>query len=109
MQEVALREYAQLRSGAPGTVFFLEPIPTTGTSEPPPGPPGAGGGGGGPGNVLHRFELKNRKAAAFAQGVAQYVVSADGRKLLYRTPGGQGALFLVTFVRLTWVRLTTTS
>ena len=31
----------------------------------------------------------------YAQNVAQYVVSADGKKLLYRTPGAQGALFLV--------------
>src|SRR5690606_6049344 len=33
--------------------------------------------------------------APFVQGVAQYVVSADGKKLLYRTGGQQGALFLV--------------
>jgi tricorn protease len=93
VQDVALREYGQLRAGAPGTVFFLEPIPQTGTSEPP-GPPGAGGGGGGA-NVLHRYQLTTRKAAQFATGVAQYVVSADGKKLLYRTPGQNGALFLV--------------
>ncbi|HEY5441589.1 MAG TPA: PDZ domain-containing protein [Gemmatimonadaceae bacterium] len=92
VQDVALREYAQLRAGAPGTVFFLEPVPETGTSEPPPGPPG---GGSQPGNTLHRYQLTTRKAAPFAQNVAQYVVSADGKKLLYRTPGQNGALYLV--------------
>ncbi|MEO5814291.1 MAG: PDZ domain-containing protein, partial [Gemmatimonadaceae bacterium] len=92
VQDVALREYGQLRAGAPGTVFFLEPIPQTGTVEPPG--PGAGGGGGNA-NVLHRYQLSTRKAAPFSTGVAQYVVSADGKKLLYRTPGQNGALFLV--------------
>ncbi len=91
VQDVALREYAQLRAGAPGTVFFLEPIPTTGTAEPTPG----AGGGSGASNVLHRYQLAMRKAAPFSTGVAQYVVSADGKKLLYRTPGQNGALFLV--------------
>ncbi len=82
---VALRNYGQLRAGLPGTVFFTEAVPQTGTASD--GPP--------PGGVLHRYQLKDRKAAAFAQNVAQYVVSADGKKLLYRTPGEQGALFLV--------------
>ncbi|HET9012840.1 MAG TPA: PDZ domain-containing protein, partial [Gemmatimonadaceae bacterium] len=87
VQDVALREYEQLRAGAAGTVFFLEDVPTTGTAE---SAPDAGNGG-----TLHRFQLSTRKAAPFAQNVAQYVVSADGKKLLYRTPGQQGALFLV--------------
>jgi tricorn protease len=88
---VAQRNYAQLRSGPAGTVFFIEPIPATGTQEPTPG----GGFGGAPAGVLHRYQLKDRKAAQFAQGVVQYVVSADGHKLLYRTPGQQGGLYLV--------------
>jgi len=88
---VAQRNYTQLRSGPAGTVFFVEPIPATGTQEPTPG----GGFGGAPAGVLHRYQLKDRKAAQFAQGVVQYVVSADGHKLLYRTPGQQGGLYLV--------------
>jgi tricorn protease len=90
VQEVALRDYSQLRAGVPGTVFFLEAIPLTGTAEPTPDNAGAGTGG-----TIHRFQLSTRKAAAFAGNAAQFVVSADGRKLLYRTPGQQGALFLV--------------
>ena len=38
VQDVALRDYAELRSGPAGTVFFLEPIPVSGT-----GGRGAGG------------------------------------------------------------------
>jgi tricorn protease len=91
VQDVALREYTQLRSGAAGTVFFLEPTPATGTAEPTPGP----GGQAAPGNTLHRYQLSTRRAAPFAQNVAQFVVSGDGKKLLYRTPGQSGALFLV--------------
>jgi tricorn protease len=82
--DLALRDYSQLRAGAPGTVFFLEAIPATGTGDRP------GGGFGGGGGTLHRYQLGTRRAAPFAQGVAQYVVSADGRKLLYRTGGGGG-------------------
>ena len=75
---VALRDYAQLKAGVAGTVFFLEPIPVSGT------------GGGGAGNTLHRYQLSTRRAQAFVQSAAQYTVSADGRKLLYRTGGGGG-------------------
>ena len=97
---LAQRNYAQLRPGLPGTVFFTETVAPTGTAED--GPP--------PGAVLHRYQLKDRKAASFAQNIAQYVVSADGKKLLYRTPGAQGALFaagtilaLVVLFANTWL------
>jgi len=91
VQDVALRDYSQLRAGAPGTVFFVEALPETGTGSPPPAAPGQGPSGG----ALHRYQLGPRKATPFAANVAQYVVSGDGRKLLYRTPGAQGALYLV--------------
>jgi tricorn protease len=80
---VTERDYGELRAGPAGTVFFLESVPASGT--------GAATGG----NTLHRFQLSTRRAAPFVQGVAQYVVSADGRKLLYRTGGAQGGLYLV--------------
>jgi tricorn protease len=76
VQSVALRNYNHLKSGVSGTVFFLESVPQSGTS--------SGGGGA----MLHRFQLTGRRAQQFATRVAQYVVSADGRKLLYRTGGG---------------------
>jgi tricorn protease len=88
---VAERNYTQLRAGPSGTVFFIEPIPPTGTQEPVPG----GAFAGAPRGELHRYSLRERKATPFVSNVTQYVVSADGRKLLYRTPGQQSALFLV--------------
>ncbi len=91
VQGLIERDYAGLRAGPAGTVFFLEPIPASGTT----GGPGAGGPGAGGGNTLHRFQLSARRATPFAMGVAQFTVSADGRKLLYRTGGQAGGLYLV--------------
>lgn len=82
---VAERDYSALRAGPAGSVFFLESVPVTGTAA----------AASGAGSTLHRFQLSVRRAAPFAMGVAQYVVSADGRKLLYRTGGAQGGLYLV--------------
>jgi tricorn protease len=68
---VPARQYAQLKVGAEGTVFMLEaPAPGTGAR----------------GNTLHRYQLKERKGIVFQSGVAEYAVSADGKKLVYRTP-----------------------
>ncbi len=82
---VAQRDYRELRAGPAGTVYWVEPVPATGTVEVV-GP--AGG-------VLHRYQLKDRKAVQFASNVADYTISADGKKLLYRTPGATGGLYLV--------------
>jgi tricorn protease len=76
---VTAREYSQLRAGAPGTVYYLEA-----------GGAAGGRGGGGGGNTLIRYRLSDRRAAPFASGVSMYEVSADGRKLVYRTGGGGG-------------------
>jgi tricorn protease len=73
------RQYAELKAGTAGTVFYLE----AGTAS-------GGRGGGGGGSTLHRYRLTERRAAPFVSGVAEYDVSADGRKLLYRTGGGGG-------------------
>ncbi|MDB4889970.1 MAG: peptidase [Gemmatimonadetes bacterium] len=82
---VAQRNYANLEAGPAGTVYWIEDIPATGTAEAT-GPTGG---------TLHRYILKERKATPFASNVADYTVSADGKKLLYRTPGAAGGLFLV--------------
>jgi tricorn protease len=68
---VPSRPYSQLKPGASGTVFFLEAEP----------------GEDARGNTLHRYRLSERKPAAFQSNVAEYAVSADGKKLVYRTPG----------------------
>lgn len=82
---VAQRNYTELHAGPAGTVFFVERVPVTGTADPQ-----AAIGG-----TMHRYQMKDRKATVFAPNVAEFVVSNDGRKLLYRTAGPQGALFLV--------------
>ena len=74
---VAARRYSKLKAGAPGTVFFSETVAASGT---------AGNGA----NALHRYQLRDRRAVPFATGIADYDVSADGHKLLYRTGGAGG-------------------
>ena len=71
---VPVRQYSQLRAGLAGIVYYLE----------------AAAGAGGGGSTLHRYRLSDRRAAPFVNGVADYDVSADGRKLLYRSGGGGG-------------------
>lgn len=63
------RRYAQVKAGATGTVFFLE---TPGSADAR-------------GSILHRYRLSDRKSEVFQQSVAEYAVSADGGKLVYRT------------------------
>ncbi len=68
---VPVREYSDLRAGVAGTVFYRE----------------TGGGGGA---TLVRYRLSDRRASTFMAGVSAYDVSADGRKLVYRTGAGGG-------------------
>lgn len=76
------RQYSQLRAGVAGIVYYLE----AGAGQGRGGP----GGGGFGGSDLFRYRLSDRRAAPFVTGVAEYDVSADGHKLLYRTGGGFG-------------------
>jgi tricorn protease len=71
---VPSRQYAQLKAGTTGTVFFLE------------APALAGQGG----STLHRYRVSERKPMVFQANVAEYAVSADGKKLVYRTPAPGG-------------------
>jgi tricorn protease len=82
---VAQRAYGALQAGPAGTVYWIEDVPASGTAE------SAGPRGG----VLHRYQIRERKAVPFAGNVVDFDVSADGKKLLYRTPGAQGGLFIV--------------
>ncbi len=70
------KPYALLKAGGAGTVFYIELSP------------GAGPFGGG--GTLMRYKLSDRKAVTFATEVADYAVSADGKKLVWRAaaPGG---------------------
>ena len=71
--DVVPRDYSALQAGPAGTVFFLEAVPSSGVS------------GGAGGATLHRYVLKDRRAAPYASGVQQYTISMDGRKLLWRS------------------------
>lgn len=67
------RDYSDLKAGRSGTVFFTEAVPAS-------GPTGDGNGA-----TLHRYLLKDRKATPYTQGVQQYVLSMDGKKVLWRS------------------------
>lgn len=84
VEGVPVRQYSQLRSGAAGTVFYLE-AGAVGDGEGP-----AGGFGGPPPATLMRYRISDRRAAAFVPGVVTFAVSADGHKLVYRAAGGGG-------------------
>jgi tricorn protease len=67
-------DYGDLVAGATGTVFYTEPIVA-----------------GGPSLRLQRYQLKERAAAPFIEGIRSYSVSADKKKLLYQASGDGGA------------------
>jgi tricorn protease len=69
-------DYSNLLAGAPGTVFYTEPVV-------------ASGGGAGPASLrLQRYQLKERKAEPFLEGIRSYTLSADRKRLLYQAGGG---------------------
>ena len=76
------RQYSALHAGAEGSVYYLQAGQAGGG--------GGGGGFGGGGSELIRYRLCDRRAATFVNGVTDYDVSADGRKLVYRGGGGGG-------------------
>jgi tricorn protease len=78
---VAEHAYSNLHAGAAGMVYFLEPAAGGG---------GGGRGGAGGGATLHRYSLRDHRDTPFVSGVADYDVSLDGHKLLYRAGGGAG-------------------
>src|SRR5262249_11386813 len=75
VQSVPERQYAHLVAGAAGTVYY----PETPAGRPAPTPRGFP-----PRFPLERFKPSERNPAVFATEVADFAVSADGRKLVYR-------------------------
>lgn len=70
--DVPSRDYAALRAGKAGQFFYLEHVPNRA-------------------DVLHRYDLGERKAVAFVTAVAGgYAVSSNGRKLLYQQASPEG-------------------
>jgi tricorn protease len=66
-------DYGELSAGAAGVIFYTQ----------------ASGPGGG-GTRLQRYQLKERAAAPFLEGVRTYTLSGDKKKLLYMAGGGRG-------------------
>jgi tricorn protease len=63
--DVPSRDYTGLRAGKAGQFFYLERVPNRA-------------------DVLHRYDLKERKAVDFVPAAAEeYALSFDGKKLLY--------------------------
>ncbi|HTH36855.1 MAG TPA: PDZ domain-containing protein [Pyrinomonadaceae bacterium] len=72
---VPARDYANLTAGPAETFFYTEAI--------------AAGGG----LRLHKYQIKQRRAVPFMEGIRDYSVSADRKKLLYQAGVGAGASF----------------
>jgi tricorn protease len=70
--DVPSRDYVGLQTGKTKQVFYLERVPNRA-------------------DVLHRYDLDEREAVDFLDGVAgEYAISRDGRKLLYQGESDRG-------------------
>jgi tricorn protease len=67
-------DYGNLVAGAAGSFFYTEPTSTA------PGAP----------LRLQRYQLRERTAAPFLEGIRSYSLSADKKKLLYQSAAGGG-------------------
>jgi tricorn protease len=68
-------DYGNLTSGAAGTIFYTESVPSA---------------GGAPASLrLQRYQFKERAAAPFLEGIASYTLSADKKKLMYQAAGSR--------------------
>jgi tricorn protease len=70
---VPAADYAGLVSPAPGTIFYTETPRSAGNSP----------------LTLHRYLLRERRAAPFLEGIRSFTLSGDGKKLLYRADGSR--------------------
>ena len=73
---VPAREYANLTAGPAETFFYTETIAASGGSL-----------------RLQKYQIKQRKAVPFMEGIRDYSVSADRKKLLYQAGVGAAASF----------------
>ncbi len=68
------RNYRDLQPGIAGQLYYIE---TPDDDNPIPGGPER--------SVLHQYDLNKRKDDSFIPGVSGYLVSADKKKILYRS------------------------
>ncbi len=69
---VPAADYSNLTAGSAGTFYYTEPV-----SSSPVAP-----------MRLQRYQLKERTAAPFLEGIRSYTLSGDRKKLLYQAAGG---------------------
>ena len=79
---LAERNYSSLAVASDGALFYLERT-QPGVSNEPPSAESTGNG------VLYRFNFEDRKAKSLKQNVANFSVSADGKKLLLHYAKGK--------------------
>jgi tricorn protease len=72
--DLPVRSYSSLQAGEEGVVFYLEHVQNE------------------PGARLHRYSLEDREAKEVLSGVADYTLSADGKKLLFERGENQWAI-----------------
>ena len=75
--DIPERAYSALTAGPAGKVFYLETEPGAGFND---------------GSTLHRYDLEEREATKFLEGVQTFTLSQDGKKLLYRARGSWGVV-----------------
>ncbi|HEY8224948.1 MAG TPA: PDZ domain-containing protein [Pyrinomonadaceae bacterium] len=69
-------DYGSLSAGAAGSFYYTEPT-VPGTAGPP--------------NLrLQRYQLRERSATPFLEGIRSYIVSSDKKKVLYQAAAGGG-------------------
>lgn len=68
------RNYGNLQAGTAGQFYYIE---SPEDDNPVPGGPER--------SVLHQYDLNKRKDDSFINGVSDYIVSADKKKILYRS------------------------
>jgi tricorn protease len=66
-------DYSSLTAGPAGSLFYLE-TPRGGGTAP---------------LTLHRYQLRERRAAPFLEGIRSYTLSGDGKRMLYRADGNR--------------------
>ena len=70
---VPAADYSALAPGSAGTLFYAETPRAAGT----------------PALTIHRYQLRDRKAAPYLEGVRSYTLSGDRKRLLYRADGNR--------------------
>lgn len=64
-------DYSDLTAGSAGVIYYTEPVAP-----------------GGPALRLQKYQLKERAASPFLEGIRSYALSEDKKKLLYQAAGG---------------------